>query len=282
MNTLLKDYYHIDYHLTHLGYFHYHDTLYYITTIKNQENFLTLYSIYNLYINQLSIKGFKIVLNIYNQYYTKDYILFQYTQTKYSLTSYLTLCLQPLYLPPLSIHHIKEQWIEKIDNIRCKINEYTYKDNQELTPYIQYYLGLAETSIQLINEIIKYNKKATVPLSLSFQHPITYTDYDLLNPTYYVISSRIRMIVTLLKSEIIKIDDLSIFIPLLSLEELLYFYARLLYPSFIFDSIIHKTFEINDHEYYRCLIEKEIKLYKDVYHFLTTFISLPKIYWINN
>ncbi len=284
MNQILKEYYHININIYHTGYFQYNNEIYYIEKVNDYNQFITIFNIYMQYTNQLSILSYILVPNVYNEYYSDHYILFKYTKSNYSLTSFLMLCMQPLYMPYLSISDIKEQWILKIDHVRKILNEYEFKSNQEVIPLIHYYLGIGETCISLLNIILKHNPKSSLPLSLSLKMPISYDDKNILNPCFYTLSTKERFLTTLLKSEILKVEDLSMFFKNLSFEyhEYIYFYARLLYPTQQYDAFLQKNFEIHDLQLYKQNLYKELSLYKDVYDFLNTFISLPKICWINN
>lgn len=281
MHTLLKTYYHIDYHLTNVGYFNYNGETYYITYIEDQQEFSYIYNIYQQYINKLSISGYTIIPNIYNEYYTNNYILFKYQPSPYSFTFYIKLCMQTLYLSPLSVKHIKETWIAKTDQSRQSLSYYN-TCKEQITPFIHYYLGLAETSIKLLNHLLQYNPQASLSLSLSLKTPIPFKDQDILNPNNYIISSKVRMLVLLIKSNIINTKDLYEFISQLSIDELYYFYARLIYPSEEFNLIINREYIITDYTFHKHIITEEIQLYNEIYTILSSYITLPKICWINN
>ena len=284
MNTILKEYYHINLNINNTGYFYYNNEIYYLYSLDDINSFYTIYQLYRNYMNELSLYGYDIVLNIYNEYYSGNYVLLRYRKKEYLLSTCLIKYMQPLAVTPLFIHDIKEQWIQKIDDVRHIVSDYVFKEDHEVLPVIQYYLGIGETCITLLNEILLYNKKAMIPLSLSLKYEIPFSDEDLLNPCHYMISSRPRLIVNLLKSKIINISNLSLLFQHIQLNDYEYIYliARLLYPSLVYNKLINHTFSICDIYLYKQKIEEEIQLYKEVYKLLESFISLPKISWINH
>lgn len=284
MKRILKDYYLIDITVYNCGYFCFNNEIYYLCEIEDFQYFYTVYQTYKNYLLELQIQGYELIKNIYNEYYSERFILLRYIKQEYSLHSFISLCIQPLYFPPLLIKDIKEQWIHKIDAVRTMLQDYVNKQNYEVIPIIHYYLGIGETSISLLNEILKYNQNASIPLSLSLQYPILNNDKDILNPCHYIISSRQRLLDNLIHSQIINIQGLIILLNNnhFQYHEYIYLYARILYPSMIYNEIINHTFDVLDICLYKQKIKEEKERYENIYDILKSFISLPKIYWINN
>ena len=52
MNTILKEYYHINLNINHTGYFYYDNEIYYLYYLDDMNSFYTIYQIYKNYMNE--------------------------------------------------------------------------------------------------------------------------------------------------------------------------------------------------------------------------------------
>ena len=267
--NLLQDYYHIN---ENKNEFIYKNKCYQLICIDDLKEFERLYSIYLYYMNLSHIMPYTIVYNKYHQIHSCNHILFTYEQQKINIHHYLYAFIRPL---PQSIYikDIKEQWIHKSNELRKHLNK-----NIQTSAFIYYYTGLIEYCITLLNHILYHNPRCFIPVSLSLKHCLD-NSTQLINPTSYIISSRVRHLVLLLKSQIIEVDDL---VPLLNhniltQEELYYFIACILYPHDInLNTIITLSYTKHIEN-----INKVIKIYKKVYKVLNNKFSIVKISWLN-
>lgn len=286
MDNILKNYYNIDYSMNHIGYFKYNDNLYYIDKIEHIGCFLDVYRCYRFLMNQLNINGYRIIKNNQNNIISYGYVLFVYEEKSFSLDYYLKLTLQPIMNQKILIRDIKEQWIEKIDIVHKHVSDYafSFKHNQDVVSLIYYYCGIAENSVSLLNYILNIDLNASITLGFALKKTIMTFDYELLNPTYYTISSRARHIIYLFKSQFITRDDFHIYLENYEYDifELVYLFARLLFPSEFFNCIINQ--EINDKliESFYKQICKEKSMYCMMYDMISFYIALPKISWIKD
>lgn len=282
MLRILKDYYHIDVDEIDDGYFQYHHLYYYI--MMCDEMFLSLYSHYDFMVHLLDLNGYRIVQNCFGQVMSQNYILFCYDNEVVDIKHYINISLRPIPQNELFIHQIKETWIQKIDLVRNEICKYSYsfQFDRDLNALMHYYCGLAENGIGVLNEILKIQKNAKIPLSLSLKQTIEPYSYQLLNPGYYTISSRAKHILYLLKSNIMTFDDLTEVIQqsYFHVFELLYLYARAFYCSDFFDYIINNCITDEIISFYLLEYRNDILFLKKLRKVLTKFISLPEICWI--
>ena len=102
---------------------------------------------------------------------------------------------------------------------------------------IYYYCGIAENSINILNEILIIDQEASITLSLSLTYPVQNYVYEIVNPANYTISTRPRQIVNLLRSHFITYQNIQELLEsqYYDVYEIIYLYARILYPSTFFD-----------------------------------------------
>lgn len=285
MQDILKLYYGIDVPLQQPGYFSYQDQLYYFQYVQDVYRFLEIYRYYRYFMHHLGIEGYRIVKNHHQDIVSSSHVLLLYQPGTFLFPRYLDIFLQPLPLPPMKVKDVKEKWIQKIDCVREHVKNYAYsfKHDQDMISLIYYYCGLAENSINILNEILSINQQATIALSLSLVHPIENYVYEILNPFHYTVSSRLREIDCLLKSHLMSLED---FQNLLEAQyydvfELIYLYARILYPSHFFDQVLTKSLDSQKTQSYYLHLQEEKLMYQEVMRILSFYVSLPKISWIN-
>lgn len=283
MNQILKLYYGIDKEVSPPQYFYYQNQLYYFTNIDLQV--LEIYQYYRYLMNQCGYQGYTLIKNFNDEVHSHQHMLLLYNECQFDFLTYTRVFLQPIPQNKMMITHIKEQWISKIDNVKEMVKQYAYsfKHNPELVSLIYYYTGLGENSISILNEILLMNKNASIMMGLSLKHKVSHYVYDVLNPTHYVMSSRMRQLVYLVKSQLLTGEMLKELLETqyFDLYELLYFYARLLFPSTFFDDVLNHQLSPERINEYFFEVEKEKKLYQEMTVILSFYVSLPKIGWIN-
>ncbi|MBR3661593.1 MAG: hypothetical protein IKN63_06845 [Bacilli bacterium] len=275
----------------------------YYFTFKNHEFIFYLYNnslnnidaLFNLN-NYMLFNNFKInriILNkdrnILTKKDNKDYILVELlinSKDKISLNNIIEFNKLNININVLNRTNWYYLWSNKIDNIEYSLNhlksKYPYLYN-----YSSYYIGLTENAISYLkyinlnnNNIGVCHKRINVNDNLrEFYNPMNLViDYKVRDKTEYYKS--------LFFNKRISINEIINSIKLLKLSDidLIYFYIRMLYPSFFFDlydSIINKK---NDDKDIEIIVNKqsdyEYLLY-EIYLFLKLRINIIGIEWIN-
>lgn len=285
VQDILKMYYGMDVSLECPGYFYYQNQLYYLYEVCDIQGFLDIYRYYRYLMHQCQFSGYHIVKNNNQDIISSQYILLIYAQGEFDFSIYLEKFLQPVLPQRMKICDIKEQWIYKIDCTKEKVKDYAYsfKHDQDVISLIYYYCGIAENSINVLNEIINIDKSASISISLSLSKPIKNYVYEILNPTYYIFSTREKHILCLLESHLIQYHDVQDLLEshYFDVYEIIYLFARTLYPSQFFEYILfHKVSdEVIQNYYYH--LEEEKNMYKEMMSILSFYVTLPKISWIN-
>ncbi|MEG0593095.1 MAG: hypothetical protein RR512_07245 [Coprobacillus sp.] len=285
VQDILKMYYGMDIAIENPGYFYYQNQLYYIYEVNDIQGFLEVYRYYRYLMYQCHCEGYHIVKNSNQDIISSRYILFMYSQGEFDFSVYLEASLQPSLPQRMNICDIKEQWIYKIDCVKEKVKEYAYsfKHDQDVISLIYYYCGIAENSINILNEILNINKQASIAISLSLSKPIQNYIYELLNPTYYVFSTREKHIICLLESHLIQYSTIQELLEshYFDVYEIIYLFARTLYPSQFFEYILYHKVENEVIQNYYCHLQEEKNMYKEIMNILSFYVTLPKISWIN-
>lgn len=285
MQDFLKMYYHIDCYLETTGYFYVGQQLYYLSRIQDPQEFFNRYHYYRYLMHQCGIRGYEIVKNIYQELLTQDYVLLLYQKDNFSREQYIhqTMVIYPF--PKLKVQQIKEQWICKIDQAREKVKDYAYsfKHDQDILSLIYYYCGLAENSINILNYLLQVDNQASLPVSLSLSQPVFEYVYELLNPCSYIFSTRMRHLSCLMKSQLLTYDQLQNLLEThyFDVYEIIYFYARMLYPSYFFECLFQENLDEKIINFFYQQLKQERDMSCQIYHTLSFYVTLPKISWIN-
>ena len=179
----------------------------------------------------------------------------------------------------------EELWKRKNDYIEYQIN--LLKNNYKiLKNSINYYLGLGENAIELLNITSPKNIK------MYYSHKRidkNSTAFDLYNPLNIIIDTKVRDVAEFLKDNFfsgINIEkDLEYFLKTsnLSIEEHILFLARMLYPTYYFD-LFEKIIKKEKPEKEILDIIKKVDEYesiiKKLYNYYKTFINIPIIEWL--
>ena len=285
MQDILKTYYHIDCHVKTPGYFYIGQQLYYLSFVPNLKEFLDRYHYYRYLMHQCGFHGYEIVKNIYQELFSQNYVLLIYQKDTFSLEHYIhqTMVIYPF--PKMKVQQIKEQWICKIDHAREKAKDYAYsfKHDQDILSLIYYYCGLAENSINILNYLLQIDEQASLPVSLSLSQPVFQYVHELLNPCLYIFSTRMRHVSCLVKSQTLPCSQLKKLLETyyFDIYEIVYFYARMLYPSYFFDCLFHENLDEKMVAVFYRQIQEECDMYDQIFRILSFYVTLPKISWIN-
>lgn len=267
------------------GYFTYQNQLYYFCYIADVKGFLDIYHYYRYVMHVCGCEGYSIVKNHNQDIVSSQHILFIYHQTKFSFPYYLDVILQPTTFQKIKIIDIKEQWIQKIDCMRASVKDYAYsfKHDQDMISLIYYYCGIGENAINILNEILMIDESASVSLSLSLIHPVNNYIYEILNPINYTFSTRARQIVCLLRSHLLTYENVQELLEsqYYDVYEIIYLFARVLYPSSFFDQVLGKQMSDQQIQEYYFHMEEEREMYQKMMKILSFYVTLPKISWIS-
>lgn len=292
-----KKYYHFDYNNKH-----------YIL-INYQDNPNVLQNIYNLHLHLLDIgiNIHKIILNNENNIATiingTPYILMQtdYFIGKINFDNILTFSnININYLnsqttfkqnkkkldqvSKLERNNIGSLWEIKNDYLEYQINQLGQKYNL-LKNSFNYYIGLAETAISLINNVQEIIPKTVCHKRITSN----YTIFDFYNPLNFIIDSKVRDIAEFLKfnffNKININNDLNKFLTYnqLTNPEHIIFLARMIYPTYYFDLfekiICGKESEQKIKKITNLTNEYE-NLLRKLYHHYRNTINIEPIEWL--
>ena len=179
----------------------------------------------------------------------------------------------------------KKLWEEKIDYYEYQMSKLSGKYNI-LKSSFDYYIGLSETAINLLN----YVDMKSVKKFISHRRIVENEKLDeFFNPLNIIIDSRTRDIAEYIKINFFNNDITKeeIFIYLenfnFNLSEILLFLARLLYPSYyfdIYDEIIQERLnEDSIKKYIKKNTSYEIFL-KKIYKYIKLRYKIPEIEWL--
>ena len=181
----------------------------------------------------------------------------------------------------------KSLWERKIDYYEYQMSQLSFK-YPVLKKSFNYYLGLTETAISLLN----YLETSKINCFISHKRILDNERIcDFLNPLEIVIDSRTRDL-----AEYIKINYLYNNITLkeiydyienfnLDFNECILFLARLIYPSYYFSLYDEIIQEKSNEDKLNLLIKKNTSyevFLKKVYLYLRHLYTIPYIEWLNN
>ena len=282
--SLKNNNYYFTYQNNHFCFYKYNGSLNEINELFN----LNTYMLYNNYqINKIILNNKKEILTLYdNNYYclvllninSLDYVNIKQVIAFNQRNINLNILLRNNWYYLLS---------NKIDNIEYSINHLMHK-YKLLYNSIYYYIGLTENSISYLKLLSVDNRN----LSISHKRVNSNTSLvEFYNPLNLVIDYRIRDLAEYLKSCFfsLKMDILEIvnYFKKIKMSEsdYLYFYVRMLFPSYYFDiydnilsgkmdekSILKITKLQDDYEY----------LLYEIYLVIKSRINIIGIDWINS
>lgn len=259
-------------------YFEYQGQLYYFNQVNNFTNY------YPYYVNALGLNGFQVVMNCFNHPISMDYMLYTYQIEEYLLDSFINLSLQSIN-KTIEIIKIKESWCTILDQAKSKLGNYASRIShfEHFIILFYYYQGLGENAISILNMI---NEEV---FHLGVEHFYFNNCYeDLCNPNNLIFASRIKDLASSYKKGIIGIEQLDNYIKKgnLSSNEIIYLYARLLFPSEFMALAINE--DCNDLR----IKKKLLLMYQNIDYerqrliiaidLLNNYVKLPRIAWLEH
>lgn len=269
-----------------------HDNHEYIFTQCDLDNIDKIYEISNK-LNQMGIYCHQIILNNANQIITKvnneNYVLMKiYVQkTKINLNDIINFNNINFNDQSLKIADWYDLWTEKIDYFEYQISQMG-KKYPLIRKSFSYYIGLAENAISLVRSVSKDN------LYYSLGHRrINFKDslHELYNPSNFIVDLRIRDICEYFKSSFFnRIDienDIIAYLTYnnLNYNESCYFMARMLFPTYYFDTyekIINNDIDEIKINNITSLVNEYEMLLKTIYSYLRRKVNLPALEWLIN
>jgi len=276
----------------HNYYFNYQNNyfcLYKVEYIEDIDNLLWLnnYMIYNNYkINKIILnKDLKPITLFNNNYYSL--VLLTYNSSNFvNINDIISFNQRLTNLNILLRNNWLYLWSMKIDNIEYSINHLMHK-YKLIYNSIYYYIGLTENAISYLKYINLDNN------NLSICHKRVNSSYkivDFYNPLNLVIDYRVRDLAEYLKSCFFnhKMDCMEIinYLKRIKMSDIdyVYFYVRMLFPSFYFDlyDLVLNGYEKEEklHMITKYQDDYEYLLY-EVYLVIKSHVNIVGIDWIN-
>ena len=239
----------------------------------------------NIYLSQI-LPVHRIVLNVNNEVITKindsNYLLLELFSNNNKINLNNIIELSNIRIP-FSVDKLKRNdwynlWIKKVDYFEYQLSQIG-KKYPLIRESFNYYIGLAENAIILVNNIDFNN----IPLGLSHRR-ITNMSFNLYNPLNIVIDARIRDVCEYFKFCFFNNIDISMELELFlsynsfNIDEAKLFLARMFFPTYYFDlyeKIIDN--EIDESEIKKVIIKADNyeKILKQVYyHFKNNQINI--------
>lgn len=282
---ILSRYYQIHLDSLEEEYFVYQDMYYYIT---NQPMQPMIKEYYSLYLTDVQMQGFQIVVNCFGNVESEGYMLYIIQEEEYSFQQVMLQSFKTISGQTTKVCDIKFSWCNIIDNVRGLVGSHASRINHNEYYVIlsYYYQGMAENAILVINEIVKQDSRAVLPVGI--EHMICLNEYRYLcNPHNLLVSTRIRDIALFYQKQQITIEEVEYYIQYagLSSVEIMYLYARVLFPSEFFSMIL------NPPQNEIVLKERLIAFYNGLevekqniillYQCLKKYVYIPYIQWLD-
>ncbi len=288
MKNTINYYYNLNINTIHQKeknyYFKVDNKNYLLLKCSNIEELDDIYRL-NMYLSQI-LPVHRIVLNVNNEVITKindsNYLLLELFSNNNKINLNNIIELSNIRIP-FSVDKLKRNdwynlWIKKIDYFEYQLSQIG-KKYPLIRESFNYYIGLAENAIILVNNIDFNN----IPLGLSHRR-ITNMSFNLYNPLNIVIDARIRDVCEYFKFCFFNNIDISMELELFlsynsfNIDEAKLFLARMFFPTYYFDlyeKIIDN--EIDESEIKKVIIKADNyeKILKQVYyHFKNNQINI--------
>lgn len=160
-------------------------------------------------------------------------------------------------------------WSSRVDYMEYEVNQ-SGKKNIEIRNLFSYYNGLTETGIQLLKCI---RNRLNVFL-VHFRVSNTSKMIDYYDPVNVIFDCKVRDVCEYLKSCFFSgIDIYNLSIGVLKYynnDEIIFFMARMIYPSYFYDNYKLDSIIINDYELYL----------KKIYKYIRNNYDIPYIEWL--
>lgn len=236
----------------------------------------------NIYIHQIILNKDNQILTFVNGI---PYILIQTVFYNEKVTLDKILSFSELYFKKNEEISLKTLWSEKNDHLAYQINSLKHR-YKLINESFDFFLGLGETSIQLLNEMPNQNYPSVIAHK---RIKASDTTLELYNPLNLTIDSRIRDIAEYFKAKFFNSE---------SIDEELYnflnnarimtneyylFLARMLYPTYYFDiyeDIIRGKTKEEEIKKITEKIDEYMYILKQIYQNYKYKINFPTIEWL--
>ena len=279
MKNTINYYYNLNINTIHQKeknyYFKVDNKNYLLLKCSNIEELDDIYRL-NMYLSQI-LPVHRIVLNVNNEVITKindsNYLLLGLFSNNNKINLNNIIELSNIRIP-FSVDKLKRNdwynlWIKKVDYFEYQLSQIG-KKYPLIRESFNYYIGLAENAIILVNNIDFNN----IPLGLSHRR-ITNMSFNLYNPLNIVIDARIRDVCEYFKFCFFNNIDISMELELFlsynsfNIDEAKLFLARMFFPTYYFDlyeKIIDN--EIDEREIKKITIKADNyeKILKQIYY----------------
>lgn len=178
-----------------------------------------------------------------------------------------------------------ELWKGKVDYIEYQMSQFG-KKYPLINESLNYYIGLSETSISLLQYIPNYQNDVVVNhRRLRFNTTV----FEFYNPLNFVLDTRVRDVIEYFKSLFFQGEDITedlkryIYINKLNRVECLLLLARLIFPTFYFDLYEDILISNLDEKVILKILNKASdyqKFISNIYMYLKDFINIPEIEWL--
>ena len=256
--------------------------------IDNEELILKMLKI----IQQIEIKlksdGYKIVQNKYGSFTSKGHVLFCYIPRLINLDE---LCqMNQINLGSVvDLNQVRDKWVNKLEFISrryLQLLDLSHHHYEQYCVMTKYYLGLGETAIAYLVDLLFDQKQFEINKYLVHQRIKIFSFEEIFNPLNFFEGSRIRDLVELYKNQIIHIDQVKKYIDFYQFNriEIHYFMARSIFPNYFFDLIEEEYFKENYNQknilnfYHK--INLDLFRIKELYYLLNQYYPLRPIPWI--
>ncbi len=191
----------------------------------------------------------------------------------------------------LSRSNWESLWSNKIDYLEYEINQLGQK-HPEIRDTFSYFVGLGETSIQLVNMVNSYSKEGRIMAIKSISHDRiknNSTLFDLYNPLNLVVDYRVRDVAEYLKHRYYDGYNIEnelnnfLFHSNLTGNEYLLFLARMIYPTYYFDlyeDIISGAKSSEELKKITNRVNDYQKLIQYIYTYYKSFLRITPIEWL--
>ena len=296
MKNALKYYYDLNaydiHHIDENYKFIIEDKKYVLYKIQEEINLEDIYEL-NIYLINLGFKCHKIILNNQNNIMTyindSNYILMEiFTNYNYEiiLNDILEFSKYEIdFKTTLKRENWYNLWTKKIDYLEYQVN-HIGKKYPLLVSSFSYFIGMAETSIQLLNEIKEEDGIYTV------SHKNIYSNmtlYELYNPLNFIVDLKIRDISEYFKKKFFEnkyiYDEINYYLKYSNLTEydIKMFFVRMIYPSFYFE-LYEKIIDGSENEKNILKIISKTDDYeifiKNLYNIIKNYVILSEIEWL--
>lgn len=287
MNDLLKTWYGLYPSWVDQQTFIYQNETYHIEDcFMTQKQMMWWLEVNERMMGQLGIGGFIPVRNLNGQIITQQKIVFKVKYQTFTL-EHLFKQNQLIFSHQKTLLELREKWIEKVEfvnrrylyEVDCHQNQYPFK-----MALLEYHVGLAKTAIEILNDLI-YDYPSGISLNHLCHRRIPILDGGCcLNPMNLVMDNRARDLCELYMHQFIKFKDVIHYFETLHYSSLeMYYFCRVMYPSWLFDVVEEAYFKDEESKYNDTYFMNQMKFHlqaiKEVHQYVSQKIQMKPLEW---